>query len=105
MLNNFLKILIIGITFFLLNIFQDSFLILFVNFNIIILLVFLINILDSPKNYFGIWCAFFAGLFLDLSSVYFFGFWMLVLVIGSFIIKWFLNNFFKISHVSFFPKI
>lgn len=105
MINKLLKIIGTGMAFFLLNIIQNSFLVLYFNFNCIIILVILINILDNPENYFGIWCAFFAGLFLDLSSTYFFGFWMLILVIASYIIKWILNNFFKITHVSFFPKI
>jgi rod shape-determining protein MreD len=105
MLNKLVKILIIGATFFFLTIIQNSFLNVFTDFNFIILLVLLINILDDPKSYFGLWSAFFAGFFLDMTSTQYFGLWMLILVFSSLIIKWILNNFFKISHVSFFPEI
>lgn len=105
MINKIIKILITGVVFFFLTIFQESFINLFIDFNFVILIVFLINILDDSDNYFGLWCAFFTGLFLDLSSTQYFGLWILILTFSSLIIKWILNNFFKISNVSFFPKI
>jgi len=82
----FKKVLFIFLLYFL-SLIQTSFLPIFYYFNIIGIIVLIINIYESPKKYFGIWTSFFGGFFLDIFSSHFFGYYTLVLILMSLLIK------------------
>lgn len=83
--------------FYFLALCQTSFLAHFSAFNVIpnlvLIAVILINILESPKNYTGVFIAFAGGFFLDIFSSGFIGFYVLILVAAAFLIKIILRNY------------
>ena len=76
------KILILIIFFYILALFQTSFLIHFPVLglipNLVLLSVILINLLEKPQNYSGYFSAFIGGIFLDIFSENFIGFYILI---------------------------
>jgi len=93
------NIFILIIFFYILALFQTSFLI---HFNIflgwlgILISVILINIFENSKKNSGIFAAFFAGFFLDIFSENFIGFWILILLALSCFIKFVLKKYVRI---------
>lgn len=91
------RILIFTLFFYFLALWQSSFLAHFPIFNIIpnliLIAVILINILEGPKNYSGIFAAFAGGFFLDIFSAGFIGFYVLILVAAAVLIKIILRNY------------
>jgi len=67
------------------------------SFNLILLLVILINIFESEKRKTGLVSAFFGGFFLDIFSENFIGFWILILMTLSCLIKFGLKKYVQIS--------
>lgn len=95
------KIVLIFLGFYLLTLFQISFLIHFnfgwqLGFLPILILVALINFFESHSKKTGIYSAFFAGFFLDIFSENFFGFWILILLAISIFIKFIFKKYFQI---------
>lgn len=88
----FKKLLILIPTFWLLAILQSSFLL----FNIILILVILINLFEKTENYLGIFSALPAGFFLDIYSLRPFGFYILILLTTSIFIKAIIKKYVQI---------
>lgn len=101
------KILISIIVFYIITIFQASFL---VHFNIfsgsfrgsspILFLIIILNLFEKPKDNSGIFIGFFAGFFLDVFSenpFNFFGFYTLISLTLAVFIKFILTEYFRIS--------
>jgi len=70
-----------------LNIFQ---------FNFLLLIVLLINIFEDPQKNTGLICAFFAGIYSDMFSPYFFGLVTIILFSVSILIKYVLIKYVRI---------
>jgi len=91
------KILIFTLFFYFLALWQASFLAHFQVFNIIpslvLIAVVLINILERPRNYSGIFAGFIGGFFLDIFSSGFIGFYVLILVASAVLIKIILRSY------------
>lgn len=85
------QIFIIFLLFFL-TLIQTSFLIHFYYINIVLIIVLIINIYESPKGYFGISISIISGLFLDIFSSNFFGINTLLLLFLSLFIKIFIKK-------------
>ncbi|MDD4662094.1 MAG: hypothetical protein PHG24_02320 [Candidatus Pacebacteria bacterium] len=76
------------------------------NFNFILLLVLVINLIEDPESNLGIISAFLVGFFIDFNSfTYQFGVFTFSLVTLSLFIKIILAKFLKIPYVSWLPKI
>lgn len=88
MLKNLIFIIIL---FYFLTIFQTSFLIHFsikgIVINLILVSIFLMNILETPKENSGIFAALMAGFFWDIFSENFIGFHILILILLALAIK------------------
>jgi len=99
------KILILIPFFYILTLFQTSFLIHFNVFleggfwgwtpNLILIAVILITVFEKPDPHtnFGVGVAFIGGFFLDIFSENFIGFHILILVILAFFIKFILRKY------------
>ena len=91
------RILILTLFFYLLALLQTSFLVHFrmLGFvpNIIFIAVILINLFEKPKKYSGLYAGFIGGLFLDIFSSAFIGFYMLILIAVSLFIKIILRKY------------
>lgn len=87
----FKKILILVILFYLLVLFQTSFLVHFTIWgrvpNLILVLVIFWNLFEKSKNYFGLYPALIGGLFSDIFSSSFIGFNILILLAIAIFIK------------------
>ncbi|MDD4358811.1 MAG: hypothetical protein PHY30_03285 [Candidatus Pacebacteria bacterium] len=105
MINKTLKIVLIALFWFLLMLIQTSFISIFTDFNFIVLLIVIINLIENPESNFGLLSAFLAGIFLDFNTTYYFGIFTLGLVLFSLTAKIVLLKFLKIPYVSFIPKI
>lgn len=105
MINKTLKIVLIALFWFLLMLIQTSFISIFTDFNFIVLLIVIINLIENPESNFGLLSAFLAGIFLDINTTYYFGIFTLGLVLFSLTAKIVLLKFLKIPYVSFIPKI
>lgn len=99
------KILILFLFFYILTLFQTSFLIHFKIFreeffswglNLVFLAVILINCFAPLKERSGIASAFIGGFFLDVFSEYFIGFHILILIALAFFIKFILRKHVRI---------
>jgi len=100
------KILILIPFFYILTLFQTSFLIHFNIFleggfggwtpNLILIAVILITVFERPEKNLGIFLAFIGGFFLDIFSENFIGFHILVLVILALLIKFILRKYVRI---------
>jgi hypothetical protein len=95
----FKKLFIFAIIFYLLQIFQGSFLTHFFSVipNLILVFVFLINLWEKRENQFGIFLALMGGFILDVFSIFFFGFFIILLVGLAFFIKIIIKNFLELS--------
>lgn len=91
----FKKILISIIVFYFLVLIQTSFLVHFnilgIVPNLVLISVVLWNLFEKSKNYFGLYAALIGGLFLDIFSNRFIGFYILI----SFALAIFLKLVFK----------
>lgn len=94
------KTLILIIFFYLLTLFQASFLIYFRIFgvvpNFIFIAVILINFFAPYRSWWGVSAAFIGGFFLDIFSSRFIGFNILILVGLSIFIKFILKKYVRI---------
>ena len=105
MSNGVKKILILIPFFYILTLFQTSFLTHFNIFlgggflgwalNLILIAVILITVFD-PNTKIGVGAAFIGGFFLDIFSENFIGFHILILVILAFFIKFILRKYVRI---------
>jgi len=105
------KILILVIVFYILVLFQISFLVHFNIFdgsflgwspNLILIAVILLNIFENPQKNSGYFTAFIGGFFLDIFSCHFLGinfigFWISILLAISFSIKFILRKYVRTS--------
>lgn len=91
------KALFLIILFYFLILLQTSFLVQFNVFgivpNFILISVILINLLERPKSYLGIFAGFAGGLLLDIFSSGIIGFHLLILLAISIFIKMILRKY------------
>ncbi len=71
-------------------------------FNLVFLVLLLINLLEKKEENFGILFAFFAGFLLDIFSESFIGFHVLLFVLISLFIKFFLKQYVQIGEQKIF---
>ncbi len=78
---------------------QQSFLVHFFSWlpNLILILVFSVNLLEEREKDLGIFLALFSGFFLDIFSVNYFGFYTIIFIFFAFSIKIILKNYFKFN--------
>jgi rod shape-determining protein MreD len=98
MIKSVFKFFIFGFLFYFLYLFQMSFLP-FLNIfqvNFLFFLVLLINIIEDPQKNNGLYCAFFAGIFSDLFSSYFFGLITFIFLLMAILIKYILLRYVRI---------
>ena len=99
------KTIISVLIFFFLAIFQTSFLAHFsfwgMVFNLVIIAVLLINLLEEKGNKLGLVCAFAGGFFLDVFSLSggIFGLYVLVCFLTAFFIKFILKRYVQIPEL------
>ncbi|MDD3032777.1 MAG: hypothetical protein PHX52_01800 [Candidatus Pacebacteria bacterium] len=105
MINKVIKIFLIAFFWFLITIIQTGFISIFTEFNLIVAIIIVVNLIEDPENNFGLLGAFCGGFFLDLNSTLPFGVFMVSSVLFSIIIKFILSKFLKIPYVSWLPKI
>jgi len=90
------KILFLIIAFYILALFQASFMPFFgvkgLTINLVLTLVILINLFEIPEKKIGLWSAFIAGFFLDIWSSGYFGIEILILVLLAVFIKFILKK-------------
>jgi hypothetical protein len=76
---------------------QTSFLVYFsikgIILNLVLIAVILINIFENPREMTGVFLAGFGGLFLDIFSERFFGFWIVVLLLTAVFLKFVLKEY------------
>lgn len=91
------RFLITLTVFYLLALLQTSF---FIHFriwgavpNLILILIMLINVFEKPKNNTGLLAGIIGGFFLDIFSSNFIGFYTLILLALSFLIKVILRKY------------
>lgn len=101
-----IKVILLIILFYFLALVQSSFLVHFKIFgwtpNIILIAVIFWSIIENPKKYYVLWISLIGGFFLDVFSVRFFGFNMLLLFFVSLFFKFIFKNYVRIP---FFEKI
>ena len=104
------KFLILILSFYILALFQTSFLVHFdilgYVLNFILIATILINLFENPQKNLGITSAFIGGFFLDIFSghflgINFIGFWISILLAISFSIKFILRKYVR---TPFFKK-
>lgn len=61
--------------------------------NLVLVTVILINIFESPREMTGIFLAGFGGLFMDIFSARFFGFWIAILLLTAVLLKFILKEY------------
>lgn len=86
------KAIVLIITFYILVLFQTSFLPHF-NFkgftpNLVVITIILLNFFEKPAGKIGLFPAIFSGFLLDIVSEGFFGFWIVIIVAVSVFIKY-----------------
>lgn len=100
-----IKIVLLIFLFYFLALFQSSFLLHFNIFawtpNIILIVLILWGIIESPKKYCALWASLIGGFFLDIFSVRFFGFNILLFLAMSLFLKFIFKNYVRIP---FFEK-
>jgi len=92
------KILIYFLFFYILALFQTSFLIhfnLFLGLNLILISVILLNLFENLQQKSGILAAFIGGFFWDIFSENFIGFYILILLGVSIFIKFILKKYLR----------
>jgi len=97
------RTLISLVLFYFLVLVQGSFLIHFSVFgfvpNFVLILVIVINLFASPKNWWGLASALIGGFFLDIFSASFLGFNLLILLAISLFLKMFLRKYVQVPAV------
>lgn len=95
------KILILIIFFYILILFQTSFLIHFPILglipNLVLISVILLNLFEKPQNYSGYFSAFIGGFFLDIFSENFIGFYVLISLGLAVFIKLILKRYVRLG--------
>lgn len=66
------------------------------NINLVLLLIAIVSLFEKQKNNTGIMGAVFGGLFLDLYSERFFGFWILALLSLAVLIKFIVKRYVRL---------
>ncbi|MFH1894782.1 MAG: rod shape-determining protein MreD [Patescibacteria group bacterium] len=94
------KALLLILSFYILVLLQTSFLVHFNIFgiipNFIIIAVVLINFFENPEKKLGIIAGFFGGIFLDIFSGNFLGFYTLILLAASLFLKYAFRRYIRI---------
>ncbi len=94
------KVLLLVLSFYILVLLQTSFLVPFSIFgivpNFIIIAVVLINFFEKPEKKLGIISGILGGIFLDIFSGNFLGFYTLILLIAAFFLKYILRSYIRI---------
>jgi rod shape-determining protein MreD len=94
------KLLISIILFYFLALIQASFMPHFaiygIVFNILLLVIIILNIFESSENYLGLYDAIIAGFFLDIFSNSFIGFNILILLTIAVLLKFFFRRYVRI---------
>lgn len=94
------KILFLIIAFYILTLFQTSFMPFFgikgLTINLILVLVILINFFEVPEKKIGLWSAFIAGFFLDVWSSMPFGIEILIFVLVAIFIKFIVKKYVQV---------
>ncbi len=103
------RVLLGFLLFYILVLFQTSFLIHFNIFleggflgwtpNLILITIILINLFEHPEKSFGIFSGFIGGFFLDIFSENFIGFHILILVGLAMVIKFILRNYVRLPAI------
>ena len=85
--------------FYSLILLQESFFVHFFNYlpNIVLITIFFINFFEDKEEDFGIFISLVGGLFLDLSSESFFGFYILTSLLMAFFIKIVLKKYVQLN--------
>ncbi len=87
--------------FYMLALLQTSFLVHFDIFgivpNFIMIAIVLINFFEKPEKKLGIIAGFFGGIFLDIFSGGYLGFYTLILLAVSFFLKYILRSYISLS--------
>lgn len=95
------NIILLLLFFYLLFIFQTSFLVHFplkgYIINLLLIVTFLFNILEAPEKNKGVFAAGIVGFFWDIFSEKFIGYHVLILVILAFLIKTILVRYVRIK--------
>lgn len=91
------KVIVLFFSFYILALLQVSFFIFFpiknYIFSPILIAVILINLLEKPTEKIGLVAAVLGGFFLDFFSERFFSYWVLIFLIISICIKFFLKRY------------
>jgi len=91
------KILFYFFLFYFLILFQTSFLIHFwITFNLILILVIFLNLIEKPEKEDGVISAFFGGFFLDIFSEKVIGFHILILISLAIFLKLIFKKYVRI---------
>lgn len=94
------KILFLIIAFYILTLFQTSFMPFFgikgLTINLVLVLVILINFFEVPEKKIGLWSAFIAGFFLDVWSSMPFGIEILIFVLVAIFIKFIVKKYVQV---------
>jgi rod shape-determining protein MreD len=90
------KVLILILFFYILALFQTSFLVHFRVINFILILVIFINLFERAEENFGLFSALIGGFFLDIFSQRPLGFHILVLLLLVFLIKMVLKRYIQL---------
>ncbi len=93
------RALLLVLFFYLLILLQTSFLVPFtihgIAPNFVIIAAVLINFFEKPEKKLGIIAGFFGGIFLDIFSGNFLGFYTVILLAASFFIKYILRSYIR----------
>jgi len=94
------KILFLIIAFYILTLFQTSFMPFFemkgLTINLVLVLVILINFFEASEKKIGLWSAFIAGFFLDVWSSMPFGIEILIFVLVAIFIKFIVKKYVQV---------
>jgi len=93
------KLLFFIFLFYFLILLQESFLLHFFLYmpNIVLVMTCLVSFIEERKDSFGIYLSLVGGLFLDIFSESFFGFYILTLLLTSFFIKIIFKNYIQFN--------
>jgi len=94
------KFLVLSLLLYILCLLQTSFLVSFSArgfvLNLVLIAVILINMLENPREMTGIFLAVSGGLFLDIFSERFFGFWIAILLLSAIFLKFVLKEYVRL---------
>jgi rod shape-determining protein MreD len=100
-----IKTILLAAFFYFLAILQMSYLPFIAPFNLIVILVLLINLLEDPKEKLGTFSAVIAGIIIDIYSSGYLGFMALSLFFASIVLKYILSRYVRIPSLPWLPKI